>query len=105
MKSKPSARLRGQHGAHYPYPILVTLEGTDAGLVHNMAQAMVELYPQYKGKALGIDGWQIDAQAFLWFVPYHEGAVAYFKELGVWTDAAQTHNDHLLARQEALAAA
>ncbi len=55
--------------------------------------------------ALGIDRWQIDAQAFLWFVPYHQGAVTYFKELGVWTDAAQAHNDHLIARQDALAAA
>ena len=40
-----------------------------------------------------------------WFVPYHDGAVAYFKELGVWSDHAQAHNDRLIARQEALAVA
>jgi uncharacterized protein len=95
----------GHHGAHYPYPILVAMEGANADLVYNMTKALVELYPQYKGKALGIDGWQINEQDLLWFVPYHEGAVAYLKELGMWSDAAQAHNDHLVARQEALAAA
>jgi len=40
-----------------------------------------------------------------WVVPYHEGAVRYFTEAGVWSDAAQAHNDNLVARQAALAAA
>jgi TRAP transporter TAXI family solute receptor len=95
----------GEHSAHYAYPILVAMENTDPKLVHNMAKALVELYPQYADKAPGIDGWKVDVQALEWFVPYHEGAVAYFKELGVWSDHAQAHNDGLIARQEALAAA
>jgi len=95
----------GLHGTHYPYPILVAMETTDTGLVYNMTKALVELFPQYQGKAPGIDGWQLEAQELQWFVPYHEGAVAYFKEAGVWSDEAQAHNDHLVARQEALAAA
>jgi hypothetical protein len=40
-----------------------------------------------------------------WVVPYHEGAIRYFTEAGVWSDAAQAHNDDLVARQAALAAA
>ena len=70
-----------------------------------MMKAMVETYPLYQGKVLGIDGWNIDDQYLEWFIPYHDGAVTYFKELGVWTDEAQAHDDGLLARQEALAAA
>ena len=37
-------------------------------------------------------------------VPYHEGAVAAFRQLGVWSEADQAHNDRLLARQTLLAA-
>lgn len=92
-----------QHGAHYPYPILVTMAATSDDLVINMVKAMVELFPQYKGKVLGIDGWEIDEQELLWFVPYHAGAVDYFKEAGLWTDRAQANNDRLIARQDALA--
>jgi len=92
-------------GAHYPYPILVAMESADAALVYNMTKALVELFPLYQGKAHAIEGWHVDKQDLLWFVPYHEGAIAYLSELGVWTEAAQAHNDRLVARQEALAAA
>jgi TRAP transporter TAXI family solute receptor len=94
----------GLDSVHYAYPILVTMENTDAKLVYNMTKALVELFPQYEHKAPGIDGWRLDLQDLEWFVPYHEGAVAYFKEVGVWSDAIQAHNDRLIARQEALAA-
>jgi TRAP transporter TAXI family solute receptor len=92
-------------GAHYPYPILVALEDTDAGLVYNMTKALVELFPLYRDKAHAISGWHVDKQDLLWFVPYHDGAIAYLSELGVWTAAAQAHNDRLVARQQALATA
>ncbi|HKY93974.1 MAG TPA: TAXI family TRAP transporter solute-binding subunit, partial [Kiloniellales bacterium] len=92
-------------GAHYPYAFLVAAAETDADLVYNMAKALVVLFPRYQGEAFAIDGWHIDEQDLLWFVPYHEGAIAYFREHGVWTAAAQAHNDKLIARQEALAAA
>ena len=38
-------------------------------------------------------------------VPYHQGAVAVFRELGVWSEADQAHNDALLERQAVLSAA
>ena len=95
----------GQPGAHYAYPILIALERTRHDLVYNMTKALDETFPLYEGKVLGIDGWSIDDQYLYWFIPYHDGAVTYFKEVGIWSDAAQAHNDQLLARQETLAAA
>jgi uncharacterized protein len=95
----------GVHTASYAYPVLTAMFDQDVDLTYNMTKAMVELFDQYKGKAPGINGWALDMQNFEWVVPYHEGAIKYFKEAGVWTDEAQAHNDHLVARQEALAAA
>jgi len=92
-------------GAHYPYAFLMAVAETDADLVYNMTKALVALHPRYEGKVFAIEGWHIDEQELLWFVPYHDGAIAYFKEHGIWTDAAQAHNDRLVARQAALAAA
>lgn len=92
-------------GAHYPYPILIALRRTKHDLVYNMTKAMDQLYPLYEGKVLGIDGWNISDQYFNWFIPYHEGSISYFKELGIWTEEAQEHNTKLLARQGALATA
>ena len=95
----------GYQGAGYAYPVLIATDETDADLAYNMTKAMVELFPQYDGKAPGIGGWALEAQDFEWVVPYHEGAIRYFEEAGVWSEEAQAHNDRLIARQEALMAA
>jgi TRAP transporter TAXI family solute receptor len=95
----------GYQGAGYAYPVLIAMENQDADLVYNMTKAMVELFDQYDGKAPGIGGWALAKQDFEWVVPFHVGAIKYLKEAGVWTDVAQAHNDKLIARQAALAAA
>ncbi|WP_299841775.1 TAXI family TRAP transporter solute-binding subunit [uncultured Jannaschia sp.] len=95
----------GYAGAGYAYPVLIATDETDADLAYNMTKAMVELFPQYDGKAPGIAGWALDKQDMQWVVPYHEGAIRYFEEAGVWSDEAQTHNDDLIVRQEVLTAA
>lgn len=91
--------------AGYAYPILIAMESLDNDLVYNMTKAMVELFPDYDGKAPGIGGWSKDKQNFQWVSPYHDGAIQYFKERGIWSDDAQAHNDNLVARQKALQSA
>ena len=95
----------GYQGAGYAYPVLVGTDETDADLAYNMTKAMDELFDAYTGKAPGIAGWAMDKQDMTWVAPYHEGAIRYFQEIGMWSDEAQAHNDNLIARQEALAAA
>ena len=95
----------GYQGAGYPYPVLVATDQTETDLVYNMTKAMVELFPAYDGKAPGIGGWALDKQEMEWVVPYHEGTIQYFKEVGVWTEEAQANNDRLIERQAVLKAA
>ena len=95
----------GYQGAGYAYPVLTSIAATDEALVYNMTKAMVELFPKYDGNSPGIGGWALDKQNMEWVVPYHEGAIRYFEEVGAWSDTAQAHNDNLVKRQEALAAA
>lgn len=95
----------GYQGAGYAYPVLIAMDQTDTELVYNMTKAMDELFDAYDGDAPGISGWALDKQDMTWVAPYHEGAIRYFEEQGVWSEEAQAHNDNLIARQEALAAA
>ena len=90
------------NGATYAYPVLVAMAEQDADLVYNMTKAMVELYPDFSGKAPGIDGWALDKQNFQWVVPYHDGAIRYFEEVGQWSEEAQKHNDRLIEKQQVL---
>lgn len=95
----------GYQGAGYAYPVLVGTNATDADLAYNMTKAMVELFDAYDGNAPGIGGWALDKQDMTWVVPYHDGAIRYYQEAGMWNDEAQAHNDNLIARQAALQAA
>ncbi len=95
----------GIPSACYPYPILISYASADEDLVYNVVKAMDVLYDDYAGNAPGIDGWAMKFQDFEWVVPYHEGAIRYFKEIGAWPEGADAHNEILLGRQAVLSRA
>ena len=92
----------GYQGAGYPYPVLIGTTETEDDMAYNMTKAMIELFPAYDGKAPGIGGWALDKQNTAWVVPYHDGAIRYFEEQGMWSEEAQANNDKLISRQKAL---
>lgn len=90
-------------GGGYPNPGLICLADLDPELAYQQTKLMVELYDKYSQvKAPGIKDFALKYQFFDWVVPYHEGAIRYYKEIGKWTDAAQKHNDKLIERQKVL---
>jgi uncharacterized protein len=95
-----------QHEAGtYPYPLLTALADQDADLAYSLTRAINENYDDYKDSDPGAIGWALERQVFDWVVPYHEGAVTYWREVGVWTDEIEAHNQELIRRQEVLATA
>ncbi len=90
-------------GAMYPYPILISIGGLPDDQAYGLAKALVEHYDVYKSSAPGAKGWSIKAQKFDWVVPFSDGAVRYFKEIGKWSPAADKHNRMLVDRQSFLA--
>jgi TRAP transporter TAXI family solute receptor len=92
-------------GAGYFYPALVTNNDLSTDTVYSVVKAMNDSYDDFKGTAPGVDGWHKSRQNFQWVIPWHSGAVKFWKEIGVWSPAAQAHNDGLMKRQGVLAAA
>jgi TRAP-type uncharacterized transport system substrate-binding protein len=91
--------------ATYPYPLLTALATQDSALAYSLTRAINENYDDFKDSDPGAIGWALESQVFQWVVPYHEGAVNYWREIGVWTDAIEAHNQSLIRRQEVLIAA
>jgi len=68
-----------------------------------MTRVINENFDEFKDADPGAIGWALESQVFTWVVPYHEGAVRYWREIGVWTDEYEAHNQSLIRRQEVLA--
>jgi len=87
--------------AGVPYPVLITYTA-DPELVYNVAKAIDEQAPVYSKAQSGTEGWAASSQVYDWVVPYSEGAIKYYTEVGTWDDAKQAHNDELVARGKVL---
>ncbi len=88
--------------ATYAYPIFMTYADRPADTVHAITKAMIDKFDAYKDGAPGAEGMALALQNLTWVLPYHDGTIAAFKEKGVWTDAAQKHNDALIKRQSVM---
>jgi TRAP transporter TAXI family solute receptor len=92
-------------GASYGYPILITYDRQDSDAVYDLVKLFHTRFDAYKDAHVNGKGWAIDRQVFDWVLPYDEGAVRYFKEIGVWNDKFEENNNNLLKRQGVLQAA
>ncbi|MBC53195.1 MAG: C4-dicarboxylate ABC transporter [Gammaproteobacteria bacterium] len=94
-----------QEAGTYPYPVLIALESQDEETVYWMTRVINENFDDFKDADPGAIGWALESQIFNWVVPYHAGAVRYWREIGAWTDEHEAHNQALVRRQDVLAEA
>ena len=74
--------LAPHEGGTYPYPVLTTLKDQNSALVYAITAAIHQGYDDYKEADPGSVGWALDRQRFQWVVPFHPGAIEYFKAVG-----------------------
>jgi len=85
--------------ASYPYPIVIGNETLDDDVAYSLIKAMQEKFDAYKDSAPGANGYALENQNLKWVIPFHEGVVRYYQEIGVWNDELQAHQDYLVNRQ------
>ena len=89
-------------GATFGYPILITYDWMSDDAVYELVKMMHTKYDAYKDGHSAAAGFAMDRQVFKWLMPFHPGAIKYFKEIGMWTDEYQAHTDMQLKRQMVL---
>jgi len=92
-------------GNNYPYPIFVASDKATDDLTYGLTKAVMDNYEDIKDSGPSMAGYQLSKQNLTWILPYHPGAIAYYKEKGLWTDEHEKHNASLLKRQDVLAEA
>ena len=90
----------------YRYPQLTVTADADSELVYNMVKALDQTFDLYKDATKVISRWNIKkAGTAPAGAPFHEGAIRYLKEVGVWTADDEAWNqariDRLAAVQKA----
>ena len=90
----------GYEGVATAYPILISTTDVKGDVVYNMTKAMYDHYNDYKASAPGANGWAWERQKLeTVFLPFHEGAVQYYKDTGKWTAKAEANQQKNLKRQ------
>jgi hypothetical protein len=74
-------------------------------MAYGLTKAVMDNYADFKDNGPGMDGYQLKNQNLKYVMPYHPGAIAYFKEKGLWTAEHDKHNAEMVKRQDVLAAA
>lgn len=90
----------------YRYPVLTVRADMSADDAYAFVKAMDETFDLYKNATKVMPRWSVDVAG----VPpadaaFHEGAIRYLKEKGIWTDEHQQWNDARVKRQQVLQAA
>lgn len=88
----------------YPCPVYVTYENQNDEIVYWFTKMLVESWKTYRNAIpKSAPYWKIQTAIKSHFaVPYHEGAIRYFKQIDVWTPALQEHQDELIKRETIL---
>lgn len=92
--------------AAYRYPVITTTPDKSADDVYAFIKALDESYDLYKDGTATMKRWSLDLSGKPAIdVPFHEGAIRYLKEKGIWTDEDDAWNQKRTERLDALVAA
>lgn len=90
----------------YPCPTFATMAQQDVDTVYWLTKMIVESWEGYRNAIKSAPFWQIDTAIKSQFaVPYHEGAIKYFKEIGKWSAGLETQQKALIKREQVLQSA
>jgi hypothetical protein len=86
----------------YTYPQVICYASMPADEVYELCKALDQAFELYKDMTPLAADWAIELSSrFPQGAPFHEGAIRYLKEKGLWTDGHQKWNDEAVAAIEA----
>jgi uncharacterized protein len=90
----------------YSFPMLTAYEWKDEEVVYQFVKAIDEYFPLYKDAYPALANWERKKAIMVGFnLPFHRGAVRYFKEIGLWNQEYENWQKTRLEKQNRLAAA
>ena len=92
--------------ASYRYPVITTTSDKSADDVYVFIKALDETFDMYKEGTAAMSRWTLDMSGKPAIdIPFHEGAIRYLEEKGIWTEEDADWNQTRTDRMDALVAA
>lgn len=87
----------------YRYPMITVYADAKEEEVYAVTKAILDTYDIYRPATPVMEGWEISkAGAYTMDAPFHDGAIRYLKEKGVWSADHQKRQDGIVKRQSLL---
>ena len=90
-------------GLGTPYPAHISYDFLPSDAAYALTKAVMEHHHDFENAAPAMESYAPERQNFQMVLPYHEGAIRYFRDKGLWQEADEAHNQRLLLRQQLLA--
>ena len=84
----------------FKYPMITVYDDAKDDEVYAVTKAVAENYEQYKDASPIMPRWELSkAGGYPMDAPFHNGAIKYLKEKGIWSAEHQTWQDGIMKRQ------
>jgi len=81
---------------------MFTPENMNADVIYGVTKAILENSAEFADSHPSAKYWSLNHRPICLAVPYHDGAIRYYKEKGLWTPEAQAFQEKMLKRQAEL---
>lgn len=91
-------------GLGMPYPMFVTYPDQDKSKAYHLTRMVYEYVDEYKDLHPSLGAYAVETERLTSTgFPWHEGAIEYFKEKGLWNEELEEYNRKAITQQEELA--